>query len=108
MKNFQQEGRRLRLYPDRSVTSGELVIIGDLAGVASGNYDIDRGDGIVCDLEGVFMQPKVVGAWSQGQRLYYRDTEKKLTTVESGNTFVGHAADAATNDSPEGPVRLKG
>ncbi len=107
MQNFQQDGNRLRLFPDKSVKSGDLVIVGDLVGVAFGNYDVEDGDGVVCDLDGVYSLPKSTGALTQGQKLYAAGTGEAVTSAEGG-VFVGHAADVATGDAAEASVRLKG
>lgn len=107
MQNFQQNGARLRLYPAASVKAGQIVVIGDLIGVAFTNYDIADGEGVVCDLEGVYMLPKATGAWAQGQRLYVDTATGSVTTAEF-TAFIGHAADVATADAAEGLVRLKG
>ncbi len=108
MKNFQQDGKRLRLYPAESVKSGEVVIVGGLVGVAFTNYDVADEDGVVCDLVGVYALPKATGAWAQGAEVYWDATAKTATVTAGGNTLIGHAADVATADAAEGSVRLKG
>ena len=108
MQNYQQNGKRLRLFPDKNVKSGDIVSVGDLVGVAFANYDVADGDGVICDLEGVYLLRKAAGAFAQGQNLYVAGTGGEVTTTETGNIFIGHAADVATADAPEGSVRLKG
>lgn len=108
MKNFQQNGERLRLFPAIDVKAGDLVVVGELAGVAFNNYEVADGDGVVCSLTGVFGLTKDVGAWTQGQPLYGKEGETTIYTTSAGNVLIGHAADATTNDATEGPVRLKG
>lgn len=108
MRNFIQNGERLRLYPTDSVMSGDVVVVGDFVGVAFANYDIDDGDGVICDLAGIYDLPKAVGAWTQGQKLYYDKAAKNVTAAEAGNVPIGHAAEPATNDAGFGSVRLKG
>ncbi len=107
MQNFHQKGERLRLFPSASVKTGQVVVVGDLVGVAFANYDIADGDGVVCDLEGVYTLLKAQGAWTQGQKLYVDATAGTVTATET-DVFIGHAADVATADAAEGLVRLKG
>lgn len=107
MQNFHQNGSRLRLYPDAGVKAGQIVIVGDLIGVAFANYDVADGDGVICDLEGVYTLPKATGAWAQGQKLYVDAATGNVTATESA-AFIGHAADVATADAADGLVRLKG
>lgn len=108
MKNYVQQGERMRLFCADSVKSGELVVVNDLVGVACNDYDIEDGDGVVCAMSGIFDGiPKATEAWEQGQPLYYNAANKQVVRAESG-PLVGHAADVTTADSSTGAVRLKG
>ena len=107
MKNFVQTGERLVFFPDHDVEPGELVIQGDLAGVAFSRYAVADGDGVVCDLTGVYELPKATGAWAQGEKLYW-DADNGVATTAEGDNFIGHAADVATAEAETGMVRLKG
>ncbi|MDR1518797.1 MAG: DUF2190 family protein [Planctomycetota bacterium] len=116
MKNFAQTGSRLRLFPSVDVAAGEVVTVGGLVGIAFANYQVADGDGVVCDLSGVYELPKAAGAWTQGQKIYYNHVNKIATTaadngLSSGSkveyAVIGLAADVATADAVTGQVLLK-
>lgn len=47
--------------------------------------------------------PKTTGSsWTKGQKLYWNNTTKKLTTASTGNTLRGFAAEGATSDAETG------
>ena len=108
MKNYLQRGERLRLYPTESVTAGQIVIVGGIVGVAFSNYDVATGEGVICDLYGVYELPKATGAWAQWDAIYWDAAAKKATTVATGNTLIGVAADVAVVDAEFGPILVNG
>ena len=108
MKNYVQRGERLRLYPTGSVTAGQIVVVGGIVGVAFSDYDIATGDGVICDLYGVYDLPKITGAWTQGVPVYWDADNKQATTVADGNTYIGLAADVAVSDAEFGSVLVNG
>lgn len=95
MKNFVRNGNKLPYAnaTGATITSGTLVIVGALAGVAETDI-ADQTTGTL-NLKGVFSLPKANGAVSQAAKLYYDATNKVLTTTASGNTLCAVAADAA-------------
>jgi predicted RecA/RadA family phage recombinase len=98
-----------------AVASGDLVVLEDIAGVATTDGAI--GDTIALDVEGVFTLPKVTGsgtAFAQGQAVYYEPTEEKTTPdADDGGSpatafvLVGYAWAAATTAATTVNVRLK-
>lgn len=105
MKNFIQSGAIVTVAAPAAVSSGDLVLVGALFGVAS--TDAASGDPVEIATRGVFELPKTSAqAWTQGA-LIYRDASTGLaTTTASGNTLIGHAVAAAANPSATGAVRL--
>lgn len=69
MNNFQQRGDVIRLTAiAAAVTSGQVMRIGNLLGVA--NHSAAIGAELECNLRGVYVVPKVAGAViAQGETL---------------------------------------
>jgi predicted RecA/RadA family phage recombinase len=87
------------------IKSGDVVVIGDLVGVALGDI-LDGSTGTV-QLCGVATLPKTTGqAWTQGAKLYWNGTDKFTTTVGT-NVWAGWAYSAAASGDTTGQVKLK-
>jgi len=80
------------VVPSGGVSSGDLVEINDLVGVAM--VDGVEDDVISLCIKGVFEVAKITGAVTQGAALYHNGTAS-LTTVASTNTLAGYAYEAA-------------
>lgn len=79
------------------VKSGEIVIVGDVAGVAMRTGK--EGEIVALCIEGVYSLPKGSAAIQQGKKVYYNETDKNIVATASGNTFVGYAwSDAGVAD----------
>jgi len=108
MKNFIQPGKTVTVLAPDDVESGNLVIVGLLAGVAA--HDAASGDPVEIVTEGVFTLPKTSAqAWTVGAAIYgIPSTGSTTTATTSGNVFIGVAMEAAANPSATGVVRLNG
>ncbi|HBQ31801.1 MAG TPA: hypothetical protein DD739_03645 [Ochrobactrum anthropi] len=105
MKNYIQPGDSITVPAPADVKSGDLVVVGDLFGVAQ--FSAASGDPVEIATKGVFELPKVSAqAWSVGAKVYYVAADKNISTTATGNTFIGHATEAAANPSDFGAVRL--
>lgn len=106
MKNFVQVGANISLIATAAAVSGQLVVIGGLAGIASGTAAI--GETVTLVRVGVFngVVKKTSETWSEGDKLYWTGTE--LTKTVSTNRLVGVAVLAATSDATTGTVFLDG
>lgn len=108
MKNFVFSGATINVTAEADTSSGAVVVVGDLAGIAG--HDAKAGEDLVVHLVGVYENlPKVAGqVWAQGVKVYWIAADSKLTTAENAgaNKFVGHAYAAAANGSAVGTVRL--
>jgi predicted RecA/RadA family phage recombinase len=106
MKNYVQDGDMLDLVaPSGGVVSGTAYLIGAILIVAA--VSAAEGEAFAGATEGVYTLPKTTGeAWTQGAKLYWNDTTKKLTTTASGNTLVGVATAAAASADTSGNCRL--
>ncbi len=103
--NYVQEGKALNYTPSGAdIASGDLVIIGTIAGVA--RTDIADGKTGAVHICGVFSLPKASGAVTQGAKLYWSSANSNVTTTASGNTLIGVAAAAAASGDASIPVLL--
>ena len=107
-KNFIQRGAVVGVPAPRNVTSGELVVVGVLAGVAQ--HDALSGTPVEIATEGVFVLPKTSAqAWTVGAAIYVTPATGICTTASTaGNLLIGVALEAAANPTPSGVVRLNG
>lgn len=88
MKNFVQNGKSLDVLASAAYSSGELVIEGNLVGVAVA--DIASGEVGAVSTEGVYAFEKEAAATLiQGDVAYYDSATKKLDATNS-NPAVGH------------------
>ncbi len=107
MKSFVQHGNVLALVAPYAVASGTPFKVGAIIAVAVNAAD--SGADVEGMLKGVFTLPKTSAqAWAVGDKIYWNDTNKVMTTAASGNTLVGFATEAAANPSSEGTVFLDG
>ncbi|MCB5412352.1 DUF2190 family protein [Pseudogemmobacter faecipullorum] len=107
-KNFIQRGWTVSVPAPRDVLSGELVVVGVLAGVAQ--HDAASGTPVEINTEGVFALKKTSAqAWTVGAAIYATPSTGICgTAATAGNLLVGVAIEAAANPSETGVVRLNG
>ena len=77
----------------KDITSGELVIIGTIAGVAK--TDIAVGETGAVHIAGVYSLPKAGEVITQGTKVYWSKTNANVTTIKTDNTLIG----VAVNDT---------
>jgi predicted RecA/RadA family phage recombinase len=98
MKNFISKGQTLKVVAPYNRTAGQGVLVGSIFGVACN--DATSGDDMEIDLVGEYAITKTTDATTVGQRLYWDNTNKYLTTTASSNKLVGVATEiAATGDA---------
>lgn len=108
MKNFVQPGEILTFVaPSGGVVSGTGVKIGDILLIPlETKAATEKFDGLRV---GVVDHAKLSAqAWTEGQRVHWDDTNKRFTTVTTGNFIAGVAAAVAVNPSSTGKVLLFG
>lgn len=96
MRNYVQPGDSLALAVPYAggVTSGQGVLVGALFGVAA--VDAAQNAVIECQTKGVFDIAKEPAlAITAGARLFWDNTNRRLTTTATGNFQVGLATVAA-------------
>jgi predicted RecA/RadA family phage recombinase len=88
MKNFVQSGEFLTVAAPYQVSSGGGLLVGSLFGVAT--YDAANGANVEIATEGVFdITALTADTGTVGAKMYWDNTNKRLTVTASGNTLVG-------------------
>lgn len=107
MKNYLNHGQKVTVTAPAAVTSGDVVAVGSLIGVAEGSAA--SGKPVVLVRSGIFSLPKISAqAWTVGAKIYWDSGASAMTTTATGNTLVGFAAEAAANPSATGKVCMDG
>jgi len=94
--NFVQEGRSIDYTPGGAITAGDVVVQGELVGVAK--KDIEANALGALAIEGVFDFPKAVlstSAITAGAKCYWDDASDVATTTVDSNKLIGKAVIAA-------------
>lgn len=92
---YAQEGKVINVTLEADVTVGDVVVFGDIVGVANVSGLI--GELIGLSIYGVWeMTAKTEDVVTVGAKLYWDDTAKELTTTETDNTLAGLAVTAKT------------
>lgn len=101
---FVHDGFSIDYMPGAAVAAGEVVVQGDLVGVAK--LDIPGGVLGALAVSGVFDFAKAGGvAYTVGQILYWDDAGNVVTATASGNKLLGKVVRAAA--SADVAVRLR-
>jgi predicted RecA/RadA family phage recombinase len=102
---FVQEGRNVDYTPGADVAVGDVVVQGDLVGVAK--VEIKSGKLGALTVDGVYDFAKNTGvAYTVGQLLYWDDTANVVTTTATGNKLIGKVVRAAASADTTVRVRL--
>jgi predicted RecA/RadA family phage recombinase len=108
MKNFIKPGKVLTMIaPAGGVTSGELVFIGSIFGIAA--TSAAEGEEFELSTGGVWELPKTAAeAWTVGAKVYWDATNAVATSADGAgaNKQIGVATAVAANPSGIGDVRL--
>ena len=107
MKIFVQPGLSVPLPMPYDRTSGQGVLVGALFGIVA----VDALSGVSAEVavNGVFditkEAPLVIAV---GARVFWDNTNKRVTTTATGNVAIGHAVVAAASADTTARVRLSG
>lgn len=106
-RNFVQPGGTITVIAPYAVASGGGVKVGSLIGVALADAALNAP--VETRREGVFDLAKATGeAWTQGAKVYWDDTNRRLTTTAGSNTLVGAAVQAQAAGDTIGRALLTG
>jgi predicted RecA/RadA family phage recombinase len=107
---FIHDGNKIDHTPLADVAAGDVVVQGDLVGIAK--LDIPAGSLGALAVTGVFDFPKATisgSAIPTGSKVYW-DAADKLATTDSdsgANKYIGKAIRAATDADPTVRIRLE-
>jgi len=104
---FVQPGEVIDYTAGANKTSGQPVLIGTRLGVCLA--DIANGNTGPAAMSGVYTVTKLsTDVVAQGAALYWDNTNSRLTTTASGNTYAGYAFAAAGNGVTTVNIKLNG
>jgi len=107
MQNFLKEGKIITLVAPYNVSSGGGMLVGSIFAVAT--TTALSGATVEGLVEGVVTLAKnSAEAWTQGELIYWDDTNKVVTATWISHKLIGVATDIAANPSSTGNVRLNG
>jgi predicted RecA/RadA family phage recombinase len=102
---FVHDGRWIDYTPGADVAAGDVVVQGDLVGVAVRPLAANQLGALA--VAGVFDFAKGAGvAYTVGQILYWDDTNNVVTTTATGNKQIGKVVRAAASADTLVRVRL--
>jgi predicted RecA/RadA family phage recombinase len=104
---FVQEGASIDYTPSQAVSAGDVIVQGDLVGVAK--LDIAANKLGALAVTGVFDFAKATGGGSAiavGATVYWDDTNNVVTTTAQGNKLAGKCVKAAADADATCRVRL--
>jgi predicted RecA/RadA family phage recombinase len=104
---FVSEGNAIDCTPTANVAAGDVVVQGDLVGVARTPIVADAPGSLA--VSGVFDLPKATGAGSAiaiGIQAYWDATNKVVTATATGNKYLGKTTKAAADADVTVRVRL--
>lgn len=105
MKNFIESGDTLTIPAPAAVSSGGVVVAGQLIGVAVS--DAASGADVAVQTRGVFNLPKEAAlAITLGAAVYWDATAGVVTTTATDNTPIGYATAAALASAATVRVRI--
>lgn len=107
MRNFVQPGDTIGVLAPYALTPGAGALVGSIFGVALNAAA--NGAAVELKRTGVFDLAKATGeAWTVGAKVYWDNTNKRLTTTSAGNTLVGVAARIQASVDTTGRALLPG
>lgn len=105
---IRSEGQTIDYTPGSNVSSGDVVVLGNLVGVAA--VDIDSGDQGALTVEGIVELPKASaeGELTQGTVVFWDDSADEVVSAgaDAGNIYCGHVAKTAVASATVIDVKL--
>ncbi len=105
MNNWVQPGKTITLVAPRAIAAGGGILVGSIFGIAKAAAA--NGANVETEIVGVVDLPKAAGAVTQGQKLYWDNTNFVATTTAAGNTQIGVATQAAATGDATARVLLR-
>ena len=107
MATFVHDGSSVDYTPGSAVTAGQVVVQGELVGVAK--VDIPANALGALAVVGVFDFPKATGvgtAISAGANCYWNAAAQQATTTATGNKLIGKCVRAAVDADTTVRIRM--
>ncbi len=104
---FVQDGRSIDYTPGTAVAAGDVIVQGELVGVARMPIAANAIGSLAVD--GVFDFAKATGggtAITAGANVYWDDTNNVATTTATGNKLIGKCVKAAADADATVRVRM--
>ena len=102
---FVQEGCAIDYTPGSALASGDVVVQGDLIGIAKQPLAANEPGALT--VEGVFDFAKNTNvAYTVGTILYWDDTNNVVTATSTGNKQIGKVVRAAASSDTTVRIRL--
>lgn len=106
MKNFVQRGDAVTVVAPSNVTSGQMILIGDLVGVCLS--DAASGALVNIQTEGVVIARKATGTINPGVRVFWDNTAGRVTTTTTSNRCIGwHVGTVANTGADNTEILVK-
>lgn len=102
---YSYDGKAIDYTPSSTVASGDVIVIGD--GCAVSRLDIPANTLGAIHLTGVYTVAKATGVLAVGEKVYWDDTNKNVTSTVGSNTFFGRVVAAAASGDTTATVRLE-
>lgn len=107
MKNYVQDGETITLVAPAALASGDGVLVGGFFGIAANAAA--SGANVEVKLNGVYQITALsTDTGAVGTKVYWDNTNKRITTTASGNSLVGALTVAKANGDTTATVRLNG
>ena len=103
---FVQIGDTIDYRPATDVAAGDLVIRGEIIGVAK--LDIPANTLGAISLTGIYDVEKINVAIDMGEKVYWDATTKKITSFPTDNTEIGICVQPAEASDTTARIRIKG
>jgi len=108
MNNFIQDGDRITVTAPYALASGAGCLVGSLFGVSCAAY-ANGATNAELATEGVFdITALSTDTGTAGAKMYWDNTNKRLTTTSAGNTLVGCLTAAKANGETTARVYIDG
>jgi predicted RecA/RadA family phage recombinase len=107
MKNFVQAGDIITVTAPYALAAGDGALVGSIFGVAQNAAAISTD--VELAVEGVFdITALSTDTATQGTKVYWDNTNKRITTTLTANTLVGAVTVAKASGATTARVRLDG
>ena len=106
MNNFTEEGLSFPFTAPYALTSGQGVLVGALFGVAFGNYALNETNCRAGRVGRATLTKEPSLAITAGARVFWDNTNRRVTTTATGNICIGCAVTAAAGADPGVSVLL--